>query len=139
MNKQDIRCAAPESRYSVNGFCNPRSKKEAISTPLGYFLDESVRLDALDTSFFNLNQLQAQMMDPQQRLLLEVAWECMENSGQANLRGSNTGVFAGSYSEDWSRLVYQDTQGSNAYRVLGTADFVLSSVLSYYFDLRGPR
>lgn len=138
INKKDGRCRVPKTRYNADGFMGQNSKKETIATEYGYFLQD-VNLKAFDTSFFKGNRVETPMMDPQQRLLLEVVWECMENAGQANLAGTNTGVYVGSYGEDWNQLVHQDTQGSNVYRVLNSSDFILSNRISKEFDLQGPR
>ncbi|KAK5996225.1 Highly reducing polyketide synthase gloL [Cladobotryum mycophilum] len=137
INKKDARCRVPENRYNLQGFFSDKSRKETVATEYGYFL-EDVNLKAYDTSFFSANQYETQMMDPQQRLLLEVVWECIENAGVTSLQGTNTGVYVGSYGEDWNNVVHQDTQTSGIYRVLNTADFILSNRISYQFDLRGP-
>ena len=45
-------------------------------------------------------------IDPQQRLLLEIAWETLEDAGQApdHLQGGRTGVFVGIGNCDYARL-----------------------------------
>ena len=82
-------------------------------------------------------------MDPQQRLLLEVAWEALENAGQApdRLTGSRTGVFIGIASSDYATLLLKAEEHLgliDAYRASGAAHSVASGRLSYVLGLQGP-
>ena len=89
----------PPSRYNAAGFYSPLKRPGTIVIERGHFLDESDALDRLDTSFFSMSRAEVEKMDPQQRMLLEVVWECMENGGQQDWRGSNTGVFVGTWGD----------------------------------------
>jgi phthiocerol/phenolphthiocerol synthesis type-I polyketide synthase C len=103
----------------------------------GGFLDS---VDQFDASFFGISPREAESMDPQQRLLLEVAWEALENAGQApnRLAGSETGVFVGISSNDYSLMQFRDPALNTAYTGTGNAHSVAASRLSYFLDLRGP-
>ncbi|KAF3039428.1 putative PKS-like protein biosynthetic cluster [Didymella keratinophila] len=73
----------------------------------GYFLD---RLEHFDAAFFGISPAEAELMDPQQRLGLELAWEALENAGIRPdlLSGSDTGVFMGVDSNDYSLMLMGD-------------------------------
>jgi acyl transferase domain-containing protein len=137
-NKKDGRCRVPKNRYNIDAFYTPHRKKGMITVDDGYFL-EDLDLYALDESFFSILQFEAETVDPQQRVLLEVVWECMENAGQTNWRGSTIGCFIGSFGEDWLDIATKDTQKLGVYRISGSCDFMLSNRVSYEYDLKGPR
>ncbi|MGV9856846.1 beta-ketoacyl synthase N-terminal-like domain-containing protein, partial [Streptomyces sp. NPDC003442] len=78
-------------------------------------------------------------MDPQQRLLLEVSWEALERAGldPSELRGSDTGVFAGLSAQDYgSALAAQ--RAAEGYWLTGHTPSVASGRVSYALGLEGP-
>jgi acyl transferase domain-containing protein len=79
-------------------------------------------------------------MDPQQRLLLEVAWETLENAGQApeQLAGSQTGIFLGISNSDYVRLQSNLPDYIDLYDATGNAFSIAANRLSYLLDVRGP-
>lgn len=99
VNKKETSGPIPPSRFNAAGFYSASKSPGTIVVQRGHFLDESDELDRLDTSFFSMSKAEVAKMDPQQRMLLEVVWECMENAGQRDWRGSNTGVFVGTWGD----------------------------------------
>jgi len=137
INKKDSRSRIPADRYNIDAFYSKTTKKGAVKLQHGYFLDND--LQHLDASFFSMNKMEVERLDPQQRQLLEVVWECMENAGQTEWRGANTGCFIGVFGEDWLDLNAKDAQNSGLYRVTGPGDFVLANRVSYEYDFKGLR
>ncbi len=93
-----------------------------------------------DADFFGISRAEAERMDPQQRLALEVAWEAVEDAGipLEELRGSRTGVYAGSYNNDYLVLAVQRGDDFDAYSQTGVTACFIPNRISYHLDLRGP-
>ena len=103
----------------------------------GGFIED---VDRFDPQFFGITPREAQSIDPQQRLLLEVSWSALEDAavGNKNLAGSNTGVFIGISSSDYSQLRFHYGLDVDAYVGTGNAHSIAANRLSYLFDLKGP-
>lgn len=94
-----------------------------------------------ENSFFGINNVEATYMDPQQRKLLEIVYECLENAGcpLKDIRGSNTGVFAGSFTLDYWMMQTREPDYLGRYHATGMGTTILSNRISHAFDLVGPR
>ncbi|GFE70236.1 hypothetical protein CFPU101_28460 [Chroococcus sp. FPU101] len=103
----------------------------------GGFLEQ---VDQFDPQFFGISPREAQEIDPQQRLLLEVSWEALENGGIATekLAKSQTGVFIGISSSDYSQIRLKNDLEANAYAGTGNAHSIAANRLSYWYDFNGP-
>lgn len=130
----------PKDRWSVEQFYHPDPKVNGTTySKWGGFLEQ---IDQFDPGAFGISPREAQSMDPQQRLMLVVSKEAMEDAGQLerNLRGSNTGVFVGISTWDYSLLQYTSQSESrvDSYSATGIAFSIAANRISYCFDFHGP-
>ena len=131
----------PPDRWDIEAFYDPDPEAPGkMYTRHGGFLAD---VDRFEPQFFGIAPPEARGMDPQQRLLLETAWEALEQAGQApdDLRGSQTGVFVGISSIDYTRLHMTSGEPTriDAYSGTGTAFSVAAGRLSYVLGLQGPN
>ncbi len=101
----DVIREVPEERWQAVGYSAEALSDPAVKSVPWYagLLDQ---VDQFDAKFFGIPPREATSMDPQQRLALEVSWEALENAGQApdKLNGSQTGMFLGISTSDYSQL-----------------------------------
>ncbi|CAG7555684.1 unnamed protein product [Fusarium equiseti] len=138
VEKGDARGPVPKSRYNASAYYSETMKPGTVKTEYGYFLDESIDIASVDTSFFTMRKAEVERADPQQRQMLEVARECLEDAGEYDWKGRPIGCFMGSFGEDWVEMFAKEAQQYGLYRVMGYGDFMLSNRVSYELDLMSP-
>ncbi|KAL9598452.1 MAG: hypothetical protein Q9219_004488 [cf. Caloplaca sp. 3 TL-2023] len=130
----------PPERWNIDAFYHPNGGEKIGSMSMrgGYFIHEDFR--KFENSFFGINNVEATYMDPQQRKLLEITYECLENAGVPieNIRGSNTGVFAGSFTMDYWMTQTREPDYLHRYHATGTGTTILSNRISHALNLNGP-
>nr|VFK43848.1 MAG: malonyl CoA-acyl carrier protein transacylase [Candidatus Kentron sp. TC] len=141
-NGVDAMTEVPSDRWNIDDWYDPDSKvtgKAHIRDAA--FLSE---VNRFDPQFFGISPRETVDLDPQQRLFLEVAWEALENSGQAadTLIGSTVGVFVGSATTTEYGVAGISSGGSpeniTPYTFTGGGFSFIAGRLSYVLGLQGP-
>ncbi|MGE5272067.1 MAG: amino acid adenylation domain-containing protein [Thiohalocapsa sp.] len=130
----------PQDRWDIDAVYDPTPGRPGkMYVRNSCFIAEVDRFEPL---FFRISPREAIGIDPQQRLLLEVTWEALEDAAipPPSLVGSQTGVFVGISTNDYSALLSRTAHGSgsNATAGAGNAASVASGRLSYTFGFQGP-
>ncbi|KAE8377420.1 hypothetical protein BDV26DRAFT_215055 [Aspergillus bertholletiae] len=129
----------PPDRLNINAHYHPdRERLSHLSLRGGNFMKGD--LGAFDAGFFTINATEAEAMDPQQRLILEASYRALENAGitMAEVSGSKTCVFTGSFSHDYHTLQVKDPMTLPKWHATGTSMNMLSNRVSWFFNLHGP-
>jgi acyl transferase domain-containing protein/acyl carrier protein len=137
-NGVDAITEVPSDRWDIDSYFDPMAGVPGkMNSRWGGFLE---RVDLFDSQFFGISPREAMRMDPQQRLLLEVTWESLENAGLApqSVAGTQTGVFVGISSNDYSRMLLKNLSQADVYDGTGNSISIAANRLSYVFDFKGP-
>ncbi|HMV68528.1 MAG TPA: polyketide synthase, partial [Myxococcota bacterium] len=129
----------PADRFDVEALYDP--DPDAPGRTWSRWMGALDHLWDFDPSFFGLSPREATAMDPQQRMLLEVAWEALEAAGipPGALRGSRTGVFVGTNTNDFPLVRNRDPSTIDAFTAAGMHTAVLANRIAHALDLRGPN
>jgi acyl transferase domain-containing protein len=86
-----------------------------------------------------MTKTEVEWLDPQQRIMLEVARESVDDAGETNTKGTNVGVYVGSFGQDWYDILAREALQQNSYTIVASHDFMLAERISHEMDLKGPR
>lgn len=140
MNKQTAsQTKVPTSRFNIDAHLHPNTERPgSFNVPGGYFLDGT--LHEFDPSMFSISPIEAMWMDPQQRKLLEVVYETFEAAGVtlAQMENSKTGVFVGSFTNDYQQISFKEPDFRHSYAATGSDPGLISARISHAFSLYGP-
>ncbi|KAF2260237.1 polyketide synthase PksD [Lojkania enalia] len=136
---RNVRTEWPKSRANLDSFYSADSKGDNKLTARGaHFCAQDPGI--FDAPFFSITSKEAASMDPQQRWLLETSYRALENAGlpAEKVSGTQTGVFAASMTEDYTRMISKDPDDALPNTGTGNNASILANRLSWYFDMRGP-
>ncbi|MFG2577364.1 type I polyketide synthase [Streptomyces sp. NPDC048481] len=131
----DAVATLPTGRAELAGIAPP---PEDGPSRHGGFLES---IDTFDPAFFGISPREAVTMDPQQRLILELSWQVLEDAAirPTDLRDTSTGVFVGSFADDFGTVMHRVAPGSvTRHTLAGTRRGLIANRVSYALGLQGP-
>ena len=135
---RDAVATIPPERWAQAPLMRPADGSAAVVHHAGVL----AQVDQFDADFFGIPGREAALLDPQQRLVLEVVWEALEDAGipPTRLRGSDTGVFMGTTSSDYLRVITQTLPlaALDAYVATGNTLNATAGRVSYLLGVHGP-
>jgi acyl transferase domain-containing protein/acyl carrier protein/ubiquinone/menaquinone biosynthesis C-methylase UbiE len=128
----------PEERWDWKAYWgDPQTGINKTNSKWGGFIED---VASFDPDFFGLSAREVESMDPQQRIALELSWSCFEDAGirPSQVSGENVGVFIGVANFDYKELQEKECYPIEAHYALGVAASVITSRISYFYNLKGP-
>lgn len=135
---KDLVTQVAPDRWELDAFSHP--DKQHPGTAYTFAAGSIGDISGFDADFFGISPREAAQIDPQQRLLMEMSWEALEQAGikPSSLRGSDTGVFIGIASADYSYRMNDDLGAIDSGAATGNTASISANRLSYFFDFNGP-
>ncbi|KAK2025345.1 ketoacyl-synt-domain-containing protein [Colletotrichum zoysiae] len=116
----------PKDRYEAEAWYHPNhGRRGAIQPRSGFFLRESAA--EFDAPFFSITAKEAAGMDPMQ-----------PGMPMEDLAGSQTGVYAGSMTDDYAHISAADEFDLPQNSASGISRAMLANRVSWFFNLHGP-
>ncbi|MGW1411567.1 type I polyketide synthase [Streptomyces sp. NPDC002403] len=129
----------PAGRWDAARLARMHDPELAERAGHGCFLQGDVW--AWDPTAFSVAPMEQRWIDPQFRVLTEVAWEAVEHAGIPvdRIRGSRTGVYAGTYAPDNLFREYRPVEDApNSAYLFGNFTAGAAGRVAFSMDLRGP-
>ncbi|MFJ2095504.1 SDR family NAD(P)-dependent oxidoreductase [Streptomyces sp. NPDC087901] len=129
----------PAGRWDAARLARMHDPELAERAGHGSFLQGDVW--AWDPAAFSVGPMEQRWVDPQFRVLTEVAWEAVEHAGIPvdRIRGSRTGVYAGTYAPDNLFREYRPVEDApNSAYLFGNFTAGAAGRVAFSMDLRGP-
>lgn len=136
-SNKDLITEIPKTRWDWEDFYgNTKDDQRKTTAKWGGFIED---IDKFDPLHFSISPKEAELMDPQHRLAIEEAYHAIEDAGinPKTLSGTDTGVFIGSYFDDYATLVDRN-EIVDSQIITGLSQSMVANRISYLLDLHGP-